>query len=178
MELRVKEICKEKGVLMEELANKLGIARVNLTKTINGNPTVGTLERIAEALDVDFMDLFVKNEKGEVNGYIELDGTIHKVSSKEDIIIVAANSLIQRNIEKTWKPEIGEKYWYVSVPLSWNFEECHPKDAVREDNGTRIFEGNNYFKTEDEAIEVTNVLRRLFGYPQYKEDIKKLAEKL
>lgn len=85
MELRVKEICKDKGILMEELANKLGIARVNLTKTINGNPTIGTLERIAEALEVDFMELFAKNEKGEANGYIELDGTIHKVTSKEDI---------------------------------------------------------------------------------------------
>ncbi|MCD7923612.1 MAG: helix-turn-helix domain-containing protein [Bacteroides sp.] len=85
MELRVKEICKDKGILMEELANKLGIARVNLTKTINGNPTIGTLERIAEALEVDFMELFAKNGKGEANGYIELDGTIHKVTSKEDI---------------------------------------------------------------------------------------------
>ena len=85
MELRVKEICKEKGILMEELANKLGIARVNLTKTINGNPTIGTLERIAEALDVDFMDLFAKNEKEEANGYIELDGVIHKITSKDDI---------------------------------------------------------------------------------------------
>jgi transcriptional regulator with XRE-family HTH domain len=58
MELRVKEICKSKGILMEELAEKLGIARVNLTKAINGNPTIGTLQRIADALEVPVTELF------------------------------------------------------------------------------------------------------------------------
>ncbi|MEG1685693.1 MAG: helix-turn-helix transcriptional regulator, partial [Bacteroides sp.] len=84
MELRVKEICKEKGVLMEELANKLGIARVNLTKTINGNPTIGTLERIAESLDIDFMDLFAINNK-ELCGYVEYKNTIYTIKSREDL---------------------------------------------------------------------------------------------
>ena len=58
MKFRVKEICKAKGLLLEELATTLGIARVNLTKTINGNPTIETLERIASALGVPVTDLF------------------------------------------------------------------------------------------------------------------------
>ena len=58
MKLRVKEICKAKGLLMGDLATTLGIARVNLTKTINGNPTKDTLERIAEALNVPISELF------------------------------------------------------------------------------------------------------------------------
>ena len=58
MNLRVKEICKSKGMLMEDLASTLGIARVNLTKTINGNPTKETLERIAAALNVPIAELF------------------------------------------------------------------------------------------------------------------------
>ena len=58
MKFRVKEICKTKGLLLEDLATKLGIARVNLTKTINGNPTIETLERIASALGVPVTDLF------------------------------------------------------------------------------------------------------------------------
>ena len=89
MELRVKSICKEKGLLMEELANKLGVARVNLTKTINGNPTIGTLEKIAEALGVPFLDLFEKKENSEANGYVELDGVIYKITNKEDIKYLA-----------------------------------------------------------------------------------------
>jgi transcriptional regulator with XRE-family HTH domain len=35
-----------------------GIARVNLTKTINGNPTKDTLEKIAAALGVHVTELF------------------------------------------------------------------------------------------------------------------------
>ena len=52
MELRVKEICKEKGMQMQELADKLGITRITLTRNIGGNPTIGTLESIAAALGV------------------------------------------------------------------------------------------------------------------------------
>jgi len=58
MNLRVKDICKQKGLLMEDLANKLGITRITLTRNINGNPTVETLEKIATALDVSITELF------------------------------------------------------------------------------------------------------------------------
>lgn len=57
--LRIKEIALKNGVNMEELAQKLGINRVTLSKTINGNPTVETLARIAEILKVDIQDLFL-----------------------------------------------------------------------------------------------------------------------
>jgi len=58
MNLRVKEICKEKGLLMEELADRLGITRITLTRNINGNPTIDTLEKIATALNVPITELF------------------------------------------------------------------------------------------------------------------------
>lgn len=59
MNLRVKEICKEKGILFKDLAEKLGVTDVGLRKQVQGNPTIGTLEKIAEALGVDFIELFV-----------------------------------------------------------------------------------------------------------------------
>ena len=58
MKLRVKEICKEKGLLMEQLASKLDITRITLTRNINGNPTIETLEKIAVALGVEVSELF------------------------------------------------------------------------------------------------------------------------
>jgi transcriptional regulator with XRE-family HTH domain len=66
MNLRVKEICKEKGVLMVDLASQLGIARVNLTKAINGNPTIETLEKIATALNVPVVELFQRPASGNI----------------------------------------------------------------------------------------------------------------
>ena len=81
MKLRVKEICKAKGLLMEDLANKLGIARVNLTKTINGNPTIETLERIADALSVSIIDLF--EPESEFYGIIQYKGVTYRIDGFE-----------------------------------------------------------------------------------------------
>lgn len=88
MDLRIKEICHEKGISIAKLADLIGVTRSSMTTTINkANPTIGTLEKIAKALDVDFLDLFVKKTGiDDVNGYIEIKRVIHKVKSKEDIV--------------------------------------------------------------------------------------------
>ena len=49
MDLRIKEVIKEKGMTITELAEKMGINRVNLSNMVNGNPTVETLNKIADA---------------------------------------------------------------------------------------------------------------------------------
>ncbi len=49
MELRIKEICKEKGILQKELADKIGVTDIALRASLKGNPTVGTLEKVAKA---------------------------------------------------------------------------------------------------------------------------------
>ena len=66
MYIRVKEICKSKGLLMEELASTLGVTRATLTRNINGNPTIDTLEKIAAALMVPFSELFERPTSGHI----------------------------------------------------------------------------------------------------------------
>lgn len=83
MKLRILDICKQAGITQKELAERIGLSAVGLSKAINGNPTKDTLEKIASALNVRITELF--EEPTNINGYIELDGTIHKVSSKDDI---------------------------------------------------------------------------------------------
>lgn len=58
MRFRILELCKEAGINQTELAEKIGLSRVGLSKAINGNPTVDTLERIATALNVPISALF------------------------------------------------------------------------------------------------------------------------
>ena len=58
MNLRIKEVIKEKGMTITELADKMGINRVNLSNMVNGNPTVETLTKIATALNVPISALF------------------------------------------------------------------------------------------------------------------------
>ncbi|WP_172917908.1 helix-turn-helix domain-containing protein [Capnocytophaga canis] len=55
--LRIKEVAKSKGISISELADKLGVTRVGMSKTINGNPTIETLLKIANVLEVDVRDL-------------------------------------------------------------------------------------------------------------------------
>lgn len=57
MELKVKEVIKAKGITMQQVANELGITRDTLTRNINGNPTIETLEKIAKTLKVSVSDL-------------------------------------------------------------------------------------------------------------------------
>lgn len=58
MSLRIKEILKEKGLTQKELAQKMGVAEISLSRSINGAPTLTTLEKIAAALGVEVSELF------------------------------------------------------------------------------------------------------------------------
>lgn len=55
---RIKEILKEQGVTMIELADKLGISRVTLSTQINGTANIVSYEKIATALNVPMWQLF------------------------------------------------------------------------------------------------------------------------
>ena len=63
---------------MENLAQILGVTRITLTRNINGNPTMETLQKIASALNVQVWELFTASTTGEINGFVEYRGTIYK----------------------------------------------------------------------------------------------------
>ena len=53
MENRIKNLIKENGFTQEQFAQKMGVTRMSLVKTLSGNPSYETLQRIAEALGVE-----------------------------------------------------------------------------------------------------------------------------
>lgn len=55
---KVKELCKSKGIQQKDLAQKMGIAPESLSRAINGNPQLSTLENLAKALGVEMSVLF------------------------------------------------------------------------------------------------------------------------
>ena len=67
MKLRILEICKQQGFMQKELAIKVGLSPVGLSKAINGNPTKDTLERIASALNVPVTELFEQPTTDTIN---------------------------------------------------------------------------------------------------------------
>lgn len=62
MENRIKNLIKKKGFTQEQFAQKMGVTRMSLVKTLSGNPSYETLQRIAEALGVEMWELFASKE--------------------------------------------------------------------------------------------------------------------
>ena len=85
MGLRIKEVIKEKSMTVQTLADKMGINRVGLSNHINGNPSVAVLEKIAVALEVPIQELFEKEQKENINGYIEIGNETFKITSFQHI---------------------------------------------------------------------------------------------
>ncbi|WP_293666462.1 helix-turn-helix transcriptional regulator [uncultured Parabacteroides sp.] len=90
MDLRIKDICREQGIMLKDLAKQLGLTEVGLSKSINGNPTIGRLEEIANALGVPVTELFDKSSD-EVVGAVRIGKDTHVINSKEDIRKLAEN---------------------------------------------------------------------------------------
>lgn len=56
--MEVKTIIKQKGFTIEAVAKKMGITRVTLTQNLSRNPTVGTLQKIADVIGCKVGDFF------------------------------------------------------------------------------------------------------------------------
>lgn len=60
----IKKVIKEKGYTVEQVAKEMGVNRVTLFQNINRNPTIKTLQRIADVIHCDISEFFLdkKNE--------------------------------------------------------------------------------------------------------------------
>lgn len=55
--IKVKEVIKERGLTMVQVANRLGVSKCSLSQLANGNPTIESLHKVAEAIGCDIKDL-------------------------------------------------------------------------------------------------------------------------
>lgn len=81
--LRILELCKAKGLTQAALAEKVGISRVGLSKALNGNTTIGTLEKVAAALGVEVVELFAP--VSNFWAVVEMDGKLQKFTNIQDL---------------------------------------------------------------------------------------------
>lgn len=60
METRIKELLEKKGISSAELSRRIGVTKATVSNLITGktSPSVDTLNRIAEVLEVPFWQLF------------------------------------------------------------------------------------------------------------------------
>lgn len=86
--IKISTIIKEKGYTIEEVANKLGKSRVSIAQTIatGANPTIATLQKIADAIGCKVGDFF----KDEITGNeptpeeITINGKRYALIPKDD----------------------------------------------------------------------------------------------
>ena len=81
--LVIKRVAKEKGITMAGIAEKLGISPINLSTSLNRNPTLKRLKEVADVLGVPVRELFKDDDI--VRGYIELDGHIERIECYADL---------------------------------------------------------------------------------------------
>lgn len=67
MKLRIKEVCQKCNITQKELAEKLGVSEVTLSRASNGNTSLPLLEKIANILGIDIAELFSPSSDGNGN---------------------------------------------------------------------------------------------------------------
>ena len=85
----VRRICKEQGKQMKDLAADMGIDPASLTRALNGNARLDTIEKIATALGVSMKSLF--EPLNDVEGYIRKGGKIYQFNSRQEL-----NSILEK----------------------------------------------------------------------------------
>lgn len=76
-------LCYERKWNRRALAKKMGIMEASLSRSLNGNPTLETLEKIAKALDVSIKSLF--NDPADFEGFVLLHGKPYHFNSLQEL---------------------------------------------------------------------------------------------
>ena len=86
MELRIKYVLENSGVKVSSLAESVGITRANMSNIVNGKsmPSIETLEKISNALEVDITELFVPSSS-EIVGVIRIGDANYNINSVLDL---------------------------------------------------------------------------------------------
>ena len=90
-DIRIKEICKEKGITLEDLAKRLGILRTSLSQALSRNSfSTDKLSDIANALNVPMWQLFVSPEEvaggeDELTASISYKGEFFNTHSMQEL---------------------------------------------------------------------------------------------
>lgn len=79
----VRRICKEQGKQLKDLAADMGIDPASLTRALNGNARLDTIEKMATALGVSMKSLFEQID--DVEGYIRIGERVYQFNSRMEL---------------------------------------------------------------------------------------------
>ena len=79
----VRRLCKEQGKQMKDLAADMEIDPASLTRALNGNARLDTVQKIATALGVSIKSLFEPLD--DVEGFIRICGKVYHFNSRFEL---------------------------------------------------------------------------------------------
>lgn len=85
MKLRIKEVCQMRNTTQKELAEKLGVSEVTLSRASNGNTSLPLLEKIANILEIEISELFAPSSSGGIIGVVRIGATNYNINSVPDL---------------------------------------------------------------------------------------------
>ena len=83
MGLNIKQAIKTRGLEVREIAARMGISPTGLSQHINGNPSVDTLQRIADAIGCDISELF--DRSADFIAFVRKGGQTYTFESEESL---------------------------------------------------------------------------------------------
>lgn len=86
-ETHAEEMLRNAGMNKAQFSERMGIARQNVLKLFE-TKNILTLMKAADILNLPLSVLIYGNDSGDghaIDGFIEVDGKIHRVRSREDI---------------------------------------------------------------------------------------------
>lgn len=117
--LNVKEICRRKGWQLKKLADIVGTTQSSASHAVNGNPTLETIVKVANALGVSPARLL--RRRTDITGYVTIDGQHHKFESISELADIVGpletpnrKDLVSLEDVKEWIR--GNAAKYISVP--------------------------------------------------------------
>ena len=78
----IDRLCNERGWKRRNLAKAMGVKAESLSRSLNGQPRLDTIEKIAKALNVSIKSLF--DDPVAVEGFVSVGGMVQRFNTREE----------------------------------------------------------------------------------------------
>ncbi len=86
MDIRLKDLCQLRGITQKELALKLGVTEMTLSRASKGNTSMSLLEKIAKSLSVEVWELFTEvRDKSEFMALIKNGNEFYQATTMKEL---------------------------------------------------------------------------------------------
>ena len=111
LSLSVRMLCRKQGITMRQLAEKMQIAPESLSRSINGNPQLSTIQSIASNLNVEVADLFNTSlGQSDLTAIVVFRGKILVTDNINSLIDFASEIKESLQSERITENDINGKY--------------------------------------------------------------------